>query len=96
MFLWLKSTNTQYWRVIGGLGHLWNFSTCEKKKIVNFPKQFTQKLTSGVRETRVSRHNGGSIEGSLEPHDKSAVMVREVSGEPSIRPPMMLRDASLQ
>ena len=44
-----------------------------------------EKPTSAVRETRVSRHNGGSIMGpSKTPQYDSADLVRGISGEPSI------------
>ena len=47
-----------------------------------------EKITSVVRDTSVYRHNGGPIKGPpyTSQYD-SAVMVRGVSGRPSIRSP---------
>ena len=70
-----------------------------KKKLEIFYLKRTLRLgkvTLAVRDTGVSRHNGGLIEGApCTPQYISDVIVRGVLGEDFTRSPMMLRDASL-
>ena len=53
-------------------------------QLSNMERPDCKKITSAVRETGASRHNGAPI---LIPQYDSAVMVRGVSGEPYIGPP---------